>query len=159
MIVCVALTVGEIPEQVEVRLVARVVYARDHLCDAVALASHLADDHVVLVVPGHGDDEVRRPRDPGPLEDEDLGRVADDRRVLELLLEPREAVAPLLDDVTSWLMRRSPRATFEPTLPPPATMMNIRGGCRCAGRLDHAGLDGLREHLDRVAVGDTVRRP
>ena len=40
------------PEQVEVRLVARVVHARDHLLDAVLLARDLADHDVVLVVAG-----------------------------------------------------------------------------------------------------------
>ena len=80
------------------RLVARVVDARDHLLDAVALARHLADDHVVLVVSGDGDDEVGRARDACALEDEELGRVTDDRGVLELLLEVVEPVAPLLDD-------------------------------------------------------------
>ena len=49
------------PEQVEVLLVARVVDARDDLRDAVALARELADDQVVLVVAGHGEDELRRP--------------------------------------------------------------------------------------------------
>ena len=79
------------------RLVARVVDARDHLRNAVLLAGELADHEVVLVVPGQRGDDVRRPGDPGALEDVDLGRVAEDHVVLELLLEPLEAVAPLLD--------------------------------------------------------------
>ena len=93
----VAETVGEIPSQVEERLVARIVDARDHLLDAVVLARHLADDDVVLVVAGDRDHEIGRPRDPGPLEDEELGRVAELRAVLELLLQALPAVAPLLD--------------------------------------------------------------
>ena len=84
-------------EQVEVRLVARVVDAGDHLVDAVLLARELADDDVVLVVARHRDDDARRPLDPGALEHDELGRVAVDDLVLELVLEPLEAVAPLLD--------------------------------------------------------------
>ena len=57
-------------------LVARVVHARDHLRHAVLLARELTDDHVVLVVAGEGEHDVRRPRDSRPLEDEELGRVA-----------------------------------------------------------------------------------
>ena len=80
------------PEQVEVRLVARVVDARDHLRDAVALAGELADDDVVLVVAGRGDEQVGRPLDAGALEHEQLGRVAAEHLVLELDLELVEAV-------------------------------------------------------------------
>ena len=85
------------PGQVEERLVARIVDARDHLLDAVVLARHLADDDVVLVVAGDRDHEIGRPRDSGPLQDEELRRVAELRAVLELLLEALPAVAPLLD--------------------------------------------------------------
>ena len=53
-------------EQVEVRLVARVVDARDHLLHAVPLARELGDDEVVLVVAGHRHHDVRRPRDRPP---------------------------------------------------------------------------------------------
>ena len=80
------------------RLVSRVVHAGDHLLGAVALARHLADDHVVLVVARDCDHEVGRPGDARALEDEELSRVADDRGMLELLLELGEPVAPLLDD-------------------------------------------------------------
>ena len=85
------------PEQVEVRLVARVVDARDHVADAVALARELADDDVVLVVAGRGDEQVGRALDAGALEHEELGRVAADHLVLELGLELVEPVRPLLD--------------------------------------------------------------
>ena len=53
-------------EQVEVRLVARVVDARDHLRHAVLLLRELADDDVVLVVAGDREHEVGRPRDARP---------------------------------------------------------------------------------------------
>ena len=89
--------VGRDAQQVEMRLVARVVHARDHLRDAVLLARDLADDHVVLVVAGEREHDVGRPRDPRPLEDEELGRVAALHLVLELVLERLEAVALLLD--------------------------------------------------------------
>ena len=46
-------------EQIEVRLVARIVDARDHVVDAVALAGELADDDVVLVVAGRRDERGR----------------------------------------------------------------------------------------------------
>ena len=79
------------------RLVARVVDARDHLLDAVLLLRELADDHVVLVVARQREHDVGRPRDAGALEHEELGRVAALHLVLELVLEPLEAVAALLD--------------------------------------------------------------
>ena len=75
------------PEQVEVRLVARVVHARDHLRHAVLLARDLADDQVVLVVAGEREHDVGRPRDARALEDVELGRVAALHLVLELVLE------------------------------------------------------------------------
>ena len=79
------------------RLVARIVHARDHLRRAVLLLRELADDEVVLVVAGDGEHEVGRALDPGALEDEELGRVAALDDVLELLLERGEAVGALLD--------------------------------------------------------------
>ena len=79
-------------EQVEVLLVARVVDARDRLPYAVRLLRDLRDHEVVLVVSGHSEQQLRRTRDPGALEDGDLGRVAADHRRAELLLEPREPV-------------------------------------------------------------------
>ena len=85
-------------EQVEVLLVPGVVDARDHLRDPVALLGDLRDDDVVLVVPGDGEHDLRRPRDPGPLEDVDLGRVAEQRHRPELGLELLEPVASLLDE-------------------------------------------------------------
>ena len=79
------------------RLVARIVDARDHLRHAVLLLRELADHHVVLVVAGEREHDVRRPRDAGALEHEELGRVAALHLMLELLLEPLEAIAALLD--------------------------------------------------------------
>ena len=73
-------------------LVARIVHARDHLGDAVLLARELANDQVVLVVPRQRSDDIGRAGDPGPLEHVDLGRVAEQDVVLELLLEPLEAI-------------------------------------------------------------------
>ncbi len=64
---------------------------------AVLLAGDLADDHVVLVVAGEREDDVGRTCDAGPLEHEELGRVAALHLVLELLLERVVAVAPLFD--------------------------------------------------------------
>ena len=97
MIDAVADTVGRDPEQIEVRLVARVVDARDRRLDAVAVAGELADDDVVLVVAGDRDDDVGRPLDAGALEHEQLGRVAAMHLVLELGLERVEPGGPLLD--------------------------------------------------------------
>ncbi len=84
-------------EQVEVLLVARVVDARDRLAHAVGLLRDLGDHEVVLVVARHREQELGRPRDPGALEDGDLGRVAADHGRAELLLESREAIRSLLD--------------------------------------------------------------
>ena len=80
------------------RLVARIVHARDHLRHAVLLLGDLRDHHVVLVVAGQGEHQIGRALDPGLLEDEELGRVSLHRLMLELGLEPFEAVAILLDD-------------------------------------------------------------
>jgi len=85
------------PEKVEVLLVPRIVHARDGLADAVRVLRDLRDDEVVLVVPGHREEQLRRTRDPCALEDGDLGRVSAEHDRPELLLEPREAVGPLLD--------------------------------------------------------------
>src|SRR5207248_1470562 len=82
---------------VEMRLVARVVHACDHLRHAVLLARDLADDHVVLVVAGEREHDIGRAGDPGALEHEELGCVAALHLVLELVLKLLEAVAPLLD--------------------------------------------------------------
>ena len=97
MIPEVAQIVGRDPHQVEVRLVPRVVHARDHLRHAVLLLRELRDDHVVLVVAGEREQDVGRPRDPGALEHVELRRVAALHLVLELVLETLEPVAALLD--------------------------------------------------------------
>src|SRR5271163_3511478 len=44
--------------------------------------------------------------------------------------------------VTSWSLDISSRARFQPTLPPPAMITYIES--------DHAGVDGVVEHLDRL---------
>ena len=85
-------------EQVEVRLVARVVDARDHLRHLVAVLCDLRDDDVVLVVARHGEDELGRARDPGALENVDLGRVAEECDGAELGLEMLEPVTALLEE-------------------------------------------------------------
>ena len=82
------------------RLVSRIVDTCDHLRDLVFLPRQLADDDVVLVVAGDRDDDVRRAPEPGLLQNEDLRRVAVDRAVLELLLEPGSE-----DDLKSVLLR------------------------------------------------------
>src|SRR4051812_17204260 len=84
-------------EQLEVLKVARVVAARDHALHAVLLAGDLADQNVVLVVAGHGDDQVGA-LDAGPLEHPQLRAVAVLRGVLELLLDGAEARPVVLDD-------------------------------------------------------------
>ena len=78
-------------------LVARIVHARDRLAHAVALLRDLRDHEVVLVVARHGEQELGRSRDPGPLEDRDLRRVAADHDRPELLLESCEPIRALLD--------------------------------------------------------------
>ncbi len=80
------------------RLVPGVVHARDDLGDAVVLARELADDQVVLVVPGDGDDDVGRALDARVLEHRELGAVAGLGAMAELLVEGEIAVAALLHD-------------------------------------------------------------
>ncbi len=80
------------PEQLEVLEVARVVDARDHALAEVLLLRDLADEHVVLVVAGHRDDEVGA-LDAGALEHPQLGRVAVLHGVLELVLDDEVAAA------------------------------------------------------------------
>ena len=111
---------GRDAEQVEVRLVARIVDARDHLRHAVLLLGDLGDHEVVLVVAGQGEHEIGRPLDARLLEDEELGRVALHRLVLELGLEPLVAVAILLDDRRLVAVAQQVRMTLAPALPPPA---------------------------------------
>ena len=108
------------PEQVEVRLVARVVDARDRRLDAVAVAGELADDDVVLVVAGDRDDDVGRPLDAGALEHEQLGRVARCTWCSNSASSVSKRARRCSISVTSCPVRIRPRARFEPTLPPPA---------------------------------------
>ena len=84
------------PEQVEVLAVAGVVDAGDYLADLVLLPRDLADQHVVLVVAGHRDHHVGA-LDPGPLQHPELGGVAVEDVVLELLLDGQVAAAVALD--------------------------------------------------------------
>jgi hypothetical protein len=100
-----------------VRLVAGIVDARDHFRDIKFLPGELADDDVVLVVAGDRDDDVRRPAEAGPLEDEDLGRVAVDRAVLELLLEALVARLLLLDEDELVAEREQRPGDADPDLP------------------------------------------
>src|SRR4051794_37765421 len=83
-------------EQLEVLEVPRVVDAGDDALDEVLLLGDLADEHVVLVVAGDRDDEVRA-LDARALEHPQLGRVAVLHRMLELLLDD-EVAAPLALD-------------------------------------------------------------
>ena len=129
-------------EQVEVRLVARIVDAGDHLLDAVALARELADDDVVLVVARDRDDDV--------------GRALDARRARARRARSRRPCAPgartrpracrsasvrCSISVTSCPLRISVRARFEPTLPPPAIRTYISAAPL---RRPHGLGDGLR---------------
>jgi hypothetical protein len=86
----VAQIVGEMPRRSKCA-------AGDHLGYAVLLLRELADHEVVLVVAGHCEHEVRRPLDPRPFENEQLGRVTAMNDVLELCLERLEPIGPLLD--------------------------------------------------------------
>src|SRR5919198_53858 len=137
------------------RLVARVVHARDRLRHAVALLGDLTDDQVVLVVSGQGDDEVGRAADAGALEHVELGRVALLDLVLELSLELREPVRALLDQ--RHLVTHADEAARDVGAGLAATCdegVHLR---RRFGRLAHprhlAGADGLGEGLDRRLRG------
>src|SRR4051812_4366206 len=83
-------------QQLEPLQVARVVDAGDDALAEVLLARDLADQQVVLVVAGDGDDQVGA-LDPGALEDPQLGGVAVLDRVLELLLDRQVATTVVLD--------------------------------------------------------------
>ena len=85
-------------QQVEVDLVARVVDPGDHLLHAVALARELGDDEVVLVVAGHGHDDVGGPCHARQLQHVELGAVAVDDPVAELPLQHVRASGVLLHD-------------------------------------------------------------
>ena len=97
MIAPVAEMVGEIPSRSKYDWLRGSLMRAITFDDAVALAGELADDDVVLVVAGRGDEQVRRPLDAGALEHVQLGRVAAEHLVLELDLELVEAVRVLLD--------------------------------------------------------------
>ena len=139
------------PEQVEVRLVARVVHARDHLRHAVLLLRHLADDQVVLVVAG----QARR-RCPAA----GRCRLARGRRSRSRRRAGSGARTRARDgskrsrrcsiSVTSCFRRLSSvRAKLAPTLPPPAMRMySQRFGWLAAGRTSQARTESS-EHVDR----------
>ena len=130
-------------------LVAGVVDPRDHLRDAVLLARELADDQVVLVVAGERRDDVGRAGDPGPLEHVDLGRVSQDHMVLELLLQPLEPVAALLDQrhlVAAVLDEHAGEVRAD--LPTACDQEIHLGGGGLRGT-DLAGADCVEQDLDR----------
>ena len=144
----VAQTVGEIPSRSKCGSLRGSFTRAITFSDAVLLLRELADDHVVLVVAGDARATMSGGRAiPARSSDEELGRVAVLHLVLELVLELLEAVAALLDQRHLVAQRSSVRATFEPTLPPPATRTNIRRPPRPRGVLARA--HGLGEHLDR----------
>ena len=97
MIPEVAQIVGEIPSR------SKCAWFRGSFTRAITFGTpyfsfaSCADDHVVLVVAGEREQDVGRPRDPGALEHEELGRVAALHLMLELVLEALEPVAALLD--------------------------------------------------------------
>ena len=78
---------------------------------------------------------------------------------LELRLELLEAVAPLLDSVTSCPIRTSERVRFAPTLPPPATI-DVHQARRAArpASTSHERTTSVSVAI-AVCVGQTVRRP
>ncbi len=146
-------------EQVEVHLVARVVDARDHLLDAVALAGELADDDVVLVVAGHRDHDARGPLDAGPLEHEDLGRVPVHDDVLELVLKPLEPVAPLLDQRHLVPDTKQAASEVRADLAPACDQDVHRGQASFTGwGTSHARTASVSRSI-AFEVGQTVRMP
>src|SRR5439155_18795838 len=83
-------------EQLEVLQVPRVVAARDDPLDPVLLAGDLADQQVVLVVTGDGDQHLAA-LDTGALHHPELRAVAVLRLMLELLLDRGKARRVRLD--------------------------------------------------------------
>ncbi len=145
-------------EQVEVLLVARVVDARDHLLRPVVLTGDLADDDVVLVVPGHRNDDVGRPLDAGPLEDEQLGGVSDLNPVLELGLEPLEAVAPLLDESDLVAETEEGACDIRPHLAPAGDQDIHQRVVARSGRGSQERAASMSTDM-ALEVGQTMRRP
>ena len=139
-------------------LVARVVHARDHLRHAVLLARELADDQVVLVVAGQRSDHFWRPRDPGALEDVDLGRVTEQHLVLELVLEPLEAVAALLDQRHLALAVLQQHANEVRADLAAARHEDVHQAGASAGRISQARTASSRTSI-ATDVGQIVRRP
>jgi len=80
-------------QELEVIEVARVVDAGHDSVAAILLLGHLTDQDVVLVVSGHGDNEVGS-LNACALEYPELGRVAVLSSVLELLLD--DPIAPMV---------------------------------------------------------------
>src|SRR3954452_2563126 len=87
---------GRDPQELEPLLVPWVVQTGDRLLDHVLLLDELADQHVVLVVAGDGDHQVR-PRYARTLQDPQLRGVPVLDVVLELLLDRHVAIAVVLD--------------------------------------------------------------
>ena len=126
MIDVVAHTDGRDPEQVEELVVAGIVDARDHALDAVALARDLAHDDVVLVVAGHGHDQLGA-LDAAALEHHAArSRRRAGRRARAPPRAGGSASADCSITVTSWRICSSSCARLRPTLPPPAMRMYIR---------------------------------
>ena len=104
-------------------------------------------------------DEVGRTRDPGALEHVDLGRVAEQHLVPELLLELLVAVRPLLDERHLVAHVSSERATFAPTLPPPATIAYVHQLLTVRARPRRRTRTASVSTEIAVCVGQTVCRP
>ena len=89
----------------------------------------------------------RRPLDAGALEHEELGRVAVDDDVLELVLEPLEAVAALLDE--RHLVAGAQQAAREVRADLPAACdQDVHQAVVASGI--RAGADGFLEPVDRA---------
>src|SRR5205085_6779578 len=137
----------------------RVVHARDHLLRAVLLPRELADDQVVLVVTRQRRDHVGWARDAGALEDEDLRRVTEQDLVLELLLEPLEAVAPLLHERHLVLAVREEHAReVRADLAAAGDQDVHQAFVVSAGRISHARTASSRTSI-AIDVGETIRSP
>ena len=136
-------------------LVTRVVDARDHLVDAVLLARDLADDHVVLVVAGQRQDEVRRTLDARAFERVELGRVADLHLVLELALEHLVPVAALLDQGQLVAEAEQRPRHVRPDL---AASGDDRVHAQASTRSAVSSTDSVSASI-AVMVGHTVRSP
>jgi hypothetical protein len=109
--------------------------------------------------PVQGRHDVGRPRDAGALEHEDLRRVADQHLVLELVLEPLEAVVPLLDQRHLVLPLGEQHAgEIGADLPSTSDEDVHQLGAGSLGRTSQARTESSRTSI-ATEVGQTVRRP